>query len=464
MDKVTKTGASADGSVDEFTDKPMKTQHFFGDAMTVVSTNIIFNIVTTITYFYTDIIGMAATTVGLVLLLSKFFDAFSDIGMGIILDRTKSKYGKARPWLIRMALPSLICIVILFTIPSDAGEGGKTAYATITNLLVLSVVYTAISVPSGSLLSLATKNPHERAKMGIWRIIFAYAAGMGVSSLMLPAANRLGGGQTAWIITSLVYGLISAGSLVVAFFCVRENHSVPLQKENRVSLLKGVSLLLKNKYWILVLAVNVLVQMIYAMNVASIYYAKYILGDENLVGLMGLVSLGFIILGIALSGLSVRRLGKRNLVLIGTAVSVLGCVLRAINPYHLVLNLIAIGITNLGSVSVLAMAGAMVADTIEYGEWKTGVRSVGLASSAHSFAGKLGAALFAGVAGGLLGLSGYDGMLSVQPPMATRMILILNIYIPLICYGLIFVLMLFYRLDTEYGRIVAELDARRENG
>jgi len=105
----------------------------------------------------------------------------------------------------------------------------------------------------------------------------------------------------------------------------------------------------------------------------------------------------------------------------------------------------------------------MVADSIEYGEWKTGKRAVGLASSSHSFAGKLGSAVFAGVGGWLLQLSGYNGMLPVQTPAANNMIMFLNIHLQLICHCIVFVLMLFYRLDKDYGRIMADLEARRKS-
>jgi len=167
----------------------MKTRYYVGDAMTAVSINIIFNITSLISYFYTDIIGMSVGVVSIVLLISKFADAFTDIGMGSLVDRTESRYGRARPWLIRMAIPSFICIVLLFMIPADAGANLKAAYALVTNLLVNSITYTAIAIPAGSLLSLETNNPHERAKMGIWRLVFAYAAGIAISSFIIPATN-----------------------------------------------------------------------------------------------------------------------------------------------------------------------------------------------------------------------------------------------------------------------------------
>lgn len=443
------------------TDKNMSPRNFFGDAMTAVSINIISNITGLITYFYTDIIGLAAGTVGTVLLLSKLVDSFTDIGMGVLVDRTKSRFGKARPWLLRMAIPSLLCIVLLFTVPVGISTGYKSVYVLVTNMLVLAVVYTAISVSSGSLLSLETKDTHERSKMGIFRLIFAYAAGMSVSSLLLPTANRLGGGQRAWVIIGAVYGVISAASLVAAFFCVGENNSVQPQKKEKISPLKGMFFLLKNRYWLIALAVNVFIQMIFAMIASETYYMKYIFGNENLVAVAGLFRLIFVVAGFVLTGLLIRRLGKRNIVLTGVAVSIAGYAMRAANPSSLPLNLAAIGIASLGCVPVLAVIGAMVADTIEYGEWKTGVRTVGLASSAHSFAGKMGSAFFAGTAGWLLGMSGYDGTIPVQPPAAVNVIKIINIHIPLVCYCLIFVLMLFYGLDKDYGRIMADLEERR---
>lgn len=443
----------------------MQTRHFLGDAMIVVSTNIIFNIVGMITYFYTDIMGIAAGVVGTVLLVARFADAFTDIGMGVIVDRTKSKYGKARPWLIRMAVPSLICIVLLFTVPPETSNGFKIAYIMVTNLLMTALVYTAIAVPAGSLMSLETKDPLERAKMSVWRMFFAYAAGMSVSIFLVPAANGLGGDQKAWIIIGALFGAVSAVALCAAFFSIRENNIVQLREEDeKLPLLKGIAFLFRNKYWLIGLAVNILINVTYAFGSgATVYYAKYILGDENLVAPIGFINLIFIFLGLTLTGLFVKKTGKRNIMLIGAAIAVFGFILRTVNPYHYVYNLITMGICALGSVPVLAVIGAIIADTIEYGEWKTGKRTVGLASSANSFGAKLGGGLWAGAAGWLLALGGYDGTLSVQTAMANQMILALNIYVPLLCYAAIFALMIFYRLDKDYNRIITELEARRLN-
>ena len=443
------------------TGKKMKTRHYLGDAMTAVSVNIIFNITSLLSYFYTDIIGMSVGVISIMLLISKFADAFTDIGMGYLVDRTKSRYGKARPWLIRMAIPSFICIVLLFLIPANAGVNLKAAYALATNLLVNSIIYTAISIPAGSLLSLETSNPHERAKMGIWRLVFAYAAGMAVSSFMIPATNKLGGAQNAWVLVSAVFGVISAVSLVIAFYNIKENNDIsPGTKEKAHAPLKAVSFLFQNKYWIIVLFVNILIQAIYALGTYDVYYAKYIFGDENLVGIMGLISLIFVVIGFVYTGLLVGKLGKRNLVMVGMVISIVGYVMRAAAPYHLPVNLIGKGLGTLGGIPILAVIGALLADTIEYGEWKTGSRTVGIASSANSFGSKLGAGLSIGLAGWLLAFSGYNGNLAAQPPMAERMIQIVNIYIPLIGYILIFILMFFYKLDKDYGRIMAELEER----
>jgi len=444
--------------------KSMKARNYLGDAMTAVSINIIVNITGMVNYFYTDIIGLAAGAVGTAILVARLLDAFSDVGMGVLVDRTKSRYGKARPWLLRMALPAFLTIALLFTIPAGAGTGVKLAYVGVTNTLMLAVVYTAIAVPSGSLLSLETKNPVERSRMGMFRLVFAYAAGMSVSSLIIPAANRLGGGQQAWIKMSLIYGAVCALSLVAVFFLVRENNTVHLRAEGpKTSFLKGIGFLFKNKYWVIALVVNTSIQVIYSVGGSMAYYVKYILGNEELTAILGLYRLAAVGIGFVLSNLFVKRLGKRNLILIGSVVTVIGCVLRMINPYHVTLNLAAICITTLGGVPALAVIGAMVADSIEYGEWKTGKRAVGLASSSHSFAGKLGSAVFAGVGGWLLQLSGYNGMLPVQTPAANNMIMFLNIHLQLICHCIVFVLMLFYRLDKDYGRIMADLEARRKS-
>lgn len=448
---------------DQAYDKPLGARQYFGDAMTVVSANIIINIVGMLIYFYTDIMGIAVGLVSTAILVSRLADAFTDIGMGVIVDRTKSKYGKARPWLIRSALPALVSIILIFTVPTEVSLTFKLLYVALTNIFLIAVVYTAIMVPSGSLLSLETKNTHERAKMGIWRLVFAYAAGLSVSALMIPAANLLGGDQRAWIIISLIYGIISLGTLVAAFFLIREtNYVKPDKKEEKIPALTGLRLLFRNKYWVIALAVNILIQIVYSLGGVEAYYVKYIFGDENLMAVIGLTRLAFVSVGFILSGLFMKKLGKRNIILAGVVFCIAGCVLRAMNPYFFELNLISIGMVTMGGVPLLAVIGAMVADTIEYGEWKTGKRMVGLTCSTNSFGGKLGSALFGGITGWLLAWSGYDGMLAVQTQTANQMIMLLNIYVPLVGYVIIFALMIFYKLDMDYDQIMAELSQRRK--
>ena len=201
--------------------KTMRGRHFLGDGMGMLALNTISGLVGMVTYFYTDKVGLAAGMVGTILLVAKIIDAFTDLGMGYIVDRTNTRYGKARPWILWMALPVLVTVIALFAVPAGASGGVKIAWALVTNILLTAVVYTAIAIPYGCLLSLGTKSVEERSRMGIYRSVFGYIAGMIIAILLIPLSNLLGGDQRAWMILGTVFGVVSALALLGTFFSTK---------------------------------------------------------------------------------------------------------------------------------------------------------------------------------------------------------------------------------------------------
>ena len=187
--------------------KTMRPHHYLGDGAAQVALNSINGLIGMLTYFYTDKVGIAAATVGTIMLITKLINAIADLLMGRIVDATKSKYGKARPWILWMALPAMASIILLFTVPAEASSTVKTIYALATVAFASAIVYTGIAIPFGSLMAMRTRSVEERGKMGLTRTIFGYIIGMIISIALIPITNMLGGSQKAWIIVAVGYSI-----------------------------------------------------------------------------------------------------------------------------------------------------------------------------------------------------------------------------------------------------------------
>ncbi len=160
-------------------------------------------------FYYTNYAEVSAAAVGSIMLVSRILDGFSDLTMGIIVDRTKSKYGKARPWILRMAIPFAIAAILLFSVPSNLGITSKLIYIFITYNLVSTVIYTAINVPYATLNSLITQDQYERGVLSIFRMILATCGTLLINGLTLPLVEYFGNNLSAWTKTFFVFGIAS---------------------------------------------------------------------------------------------------------------------------------------------------------------------------------------------------------------------------------------------------------------
>src|SRR5699024_10980514 len=242
--------------------KTMRFNHYLGDGAAMFATNAISGLVGIITYFYTDKIGLAAGVVGTIMLLTRILDAFTDLIIGKLVDSTKSKYGKARPWLLWVSLPTLLAIILLFTAPANASITIKYIYVFITLFLATGIVYTAIQVPYGSLMALRTRSTEERGKMGITRAVFGYIIGMIIAIILIPASNMLGGDQRAWIILGIVLGVVSSIALLITFFTSKEETEIEKAEEDNASFFESLKLIFKNKYFVIALFITLFSQML----------------------------------------------------------------------------------------------------------------------------------------------------------------------------------------------------------
>ena len=444
--------------------KSMRMTDYLGDGLGQLPLNIMGGLVGQLTYFYTEKVGLAAGMVATMLLIAKIFDAFSDLIMGKIMDAGKSPKGKCRPWFIRMAIPAAVMIVLLFTVPKNAGSGIQSAYVLITNILITAVVYTAVAIPYGALMAMRTESSDERGKMGIFRAAFGYIAGMVIAILLIPITNMLGGTQSAWIKVSVIFALISLLSLLVLYKVTKENaHIVEKSEDEDVTFGEGIKMLFKNKYWVIMLVLQFMMNISYGLSSSGgTYYAKYILGNDNIVALLGAVGLIPTFLGFILTGPLASKLGMTKTCMISCVMGAAACLVRVFTPYSLMTCIVGGAVTTFANIPLMCLFGAMVNNCVEYNDYKFGKRIVGMTNSANSFGSKIGSGIGASLIGWLLAAAGYNAALEVQPASVDTAIFAFGIYIPLVLFVIMFILLLKNDLEKRYPEIVAELQKRKE--
>lgn len=414
-------------------------------------------------YYYTDYMKVSALAVGTVMLVSKLFDGIVDLAMGVIVDRTKSRFGKCRSWILRMTIPFAIAAVLLFSVPSGLGENGKIIYIFITYNLVSSVIYTAINVPYATLNALITQDQYERSVLSIFRMTLATTGTLIITNLTLPLVKFFGDNASAWTKTFMVFGILSIVVFLITFAGTKERVK-PSKNTNQEELPfhKGVKYLFQNKYWIMITVTLVLIFINYSLNSgAAVYYAKVVLKDPNMIGPMNLVASVVQIVAMFFTAFIIKKTGKRNMLIIGSVIYGLGFAMFAFTGTSYIGIMIACGLKGIGNAGISSCMFAIVSDTIEYGEWKTGYRTEGLVNSASSFGFKVGNGLGSAMIGWILAFGGYSESAVTQSASSLMSINAIFIYIPVVVTVLQIIVMTFYHLDKEYDSIVQDLTSEK---
>jgi len=414
-------------------------------------------------YYYTDYIKVSALTVGTIMLFSRLLDGVVDLAMGVIVDRTKSRFGKCRSWILRMTIPFAISAVLLFSVPSSLGDTGKIVYIFITYNLVSAVIYTAINVPYATLNALITQDQYERSVLSIFRMTLATVGTLIITNLTLPLVKLFGDNASAWTKTFIIFGILSIAVFLITFTGTKERVK-PSKNSHQEELpfYKGVNYLFRNKYWIMITITLVLIFINYSLNSgAAVYYAKAVLKDPNMIGPMNLVASVVQIAAMFFTAFIIKKIGKRNMLVIGSVIFGLGFAMFAFVGTSYVGIMTACALKGIGNAGISSCMFAIVSDTIEYGEWKTGYRTEGLVNSASSFGFKVGSGLGSAMIGWILGFGGYSENSVVQSASALFSIDVIFIYIPIIVSILQIIVMTFYHLDKEYDSIIEGLNSER---
>ncbi len=416
-------------------------------------------------FYYTDYAKVSALAVGTIMMISRVFDGVSDIIMGVIVDRTKSKFGKARPWILRMCIPFALSGILLFSVPVGLGDTAKLVYIFITYNLTSTVVYTAINVPYSALNALMTQDPYERSVLSIFRNLLATAGTLIINTVTLPLVEFFGDNASAWTKAFCVLGALAVVAFLFTFFGTKERvHSVAEKQSGEsvdVPFKEGIKALFKNKYWIMMTCMLALFFLMYSVNGGStVYYAKDILGDRSLVSTINGIFNVVQILAMFFIAMLVKKFGKRNVFALGLILDIVGMLILNYSAGTMPMIVVSSVVRGIGNACGGATMWAMVSDTIDYGEWKTGYRTEGLVNSACSFGYKIGNGIGSALLGLILEIGGYVGEAAVQSASALVSIKVCFIWIPVAVYVCGLVIMAFWNLDKEFDGIIADLKQR----
>lgn len=415
------------------------------------------------TYFLTNVAGLGAGVVGTLLLLSRLLDGVSDLIVGTLMEKIHSKHGKARPWLLWWCIPFAISLVLMFSAP-DFGTTGKIIYAFLTYNLAVTIVYTAINLPFGSLAALMTKNQTERGYLNISKMVFAFGGGMVVNAATLPLVKFFGNDSLAWQKTFLIYGVAAIVLFLIVFFTTKEAVTETAEEKGsveKVNIKEALFSLIKNKYWLQLLGIFFLNSMVNAFIGVNVYYAQYIMDDTNLVGTLSLFQNIASFAAFAICTVLIRKAGKQKIAVGGVVCSFVGYAMVLLNPTSYTVLYISAVVKGIGNAALSGVMYGMLADTVEYNDWHSGIRAEGLVFSANSIGQKVGSGIGSAVLGWILAAFGFVSSSAVQPASAINGIRVIFLYVPLVVFAIMFVILMFYKLDKEYDGIVKDLEERK---
>ena len=421
--------------------------------------------------FYSDTFGLELSDIATMFLIVRFFDAFNDPIMGIIADRTNTRWGKFRPYLLWFAVPYGVIAMLMFNTP-DFDYSGKLAYAYITYSLMM-VVYTVIMIPYNSWVGVISPNSAERTSVSSYKFVFAYLAGLSVQSLILPmvahfgkVTNELGEVVQSDVVgykyTMIILGSVSIFFFLVTFFTAKERVQPEAKAESNIK--QDFKDLTKNKDWIMIFITSMLLLIYVIIRSGDImYYFEYYIGDKELATSFMVVGTVATLLGVLPTKWLSSKIGKKKLFIISLVIISLSQIgFYFTGPEDIVMIFALQIIFSLASGPTMPLMWSMLADTADFSEWKTHRRATGLIFSATNMSIKSGVAIGGAAIMWMLAFYGYEAN-EVQSEDSIFGIKMLMSWIPAIIAVICIIPLLFYKLDEDKLAVIeADLKARKE--
>ncbi|MBO5149586.1 MAG: MFS transporter, partial [Anaerotignum sp.] len=424
-----------------------------------IAGNVVYAFLSTFVMVYlTTIVGMNPGVVGTLIALSKLLDGVTDVFFGTMIDKTKTRMGKAKPWMLYGYIGCAVTLAAIFAIPVNMGETAQYAWFFIAYSLLNAVFYTANNIAYSALTALITKNSRERVEMGSYRFIFAFSTSLIIQTITLDFVEKMGGGAAGWRTVAIIYAVVGLIVNTISALSVKELSEEELQEgeakeekaEEKYTLIDGAKLLFANKYYIMISMIYLLQQVYQAMINVCLFYMMYVMFNEDLYPKFSWATNIPLIIALIITPHLVERMGslyKPNL--IGFITCIIGRALVIVAAYMgsvpLMLLFTAVGAFGMGPWQ--GGMNAVIAACSEYTYLTKKKRVDGTMYSCTSFGLKLGGGLGMAITGWMMDFSGFDGDLLVQSQSCVDMLSFMYLWMPVII--LIVITLIMSRLDVE---------------
>ena len=422
--------------------------------------------------YYVSVLGVDSKLAASILAISKIFDGVSDLIMGRIVDRTHSKWGKARPWLLRMCVPLAISTVLMFSVPAGLTGTFQLVYMFLTYNLTSTVFYTAVSLPYSTMQGLMTTDQYERGLLGNFRMMLATFGTMTVNTVVLKLCAFFGNGdqytQKGWTMAFIVMMVAFVVLELITFaLCkervVEEPAEETGEKMDQASIMVSLKSLVMNKYWLLM--VVVLFAQYFMMSCffgGNLFYASYVMKNEDAYALISNALSMAQIAMMCVTPFLMKKFGKRWTAIVGLVVATVAFALTSLAGESVPLVVACNILKGMGFGCIAATVFGLLQDSITYGQWLTGVQAIGMGNAASSFGMKIGS----GIGTAALGWIWDAGGVNADPTSASAVasISVSCVWVPVIACGIAAVCMFFFDLDKNYDHAISELAKGRWKG
>ena len=446
--------------------KYLKWYHKIGYGSGDIAGNCVYALLTAFMMIYlTDTIGLSMGIVSTLIAASKIFDGISDFFFGRLIDKTKSKMGKARPWMLWAYVGCAITLVACFSIPDSWDKTAQYIFFFLSYTLLNAVFFTANNIAYASLTALITKNTSERVQIGSLRFIFAFGTKIVIEAVTIFAVDWLGGGVTGWRNIAIIYAILGLITNTFSVFSVKElpadedaeNAGENIRPESELTFLQSFKVLLKNKYYVVICCSYILTQLYASVIGMGTYYAKYILGNEEIFSTISLAINITMVVALTLLPMVIKKLGGMyKLNICGYILAALGRVGVMVAAYmgSLPLMLAFTAVSTIGIAPLQGDLNALIACCSEYTTLKTGHRLEGMMYSCSSLGIKIGGALGTAICGWLLDAAGYVENAAVQTAATVNMLNFLYLWMPVILCVAVGFLLLFLNVEKANAKLL----------
>ena len=431
-----------------------------------IAGNVVYAFLTSFVMIYlTDTVGLNSGIVGTLIMVSKLLDGVTDVFFGNMIDKTKSKMGKARPWMFYGFFGCALTLFGVFAIPTNIGQTAQYAWFFICYTSLNAVFYTANNIAYAALTSLVTKNSKERVEMGSFRFMFSFGTNLLIQSITFGAVDAFGGGAAGWRAVALIYCIVGIISNTLSVFSVKElseeelgENEEELKDDKNITLLETFKLLVGNKYFLMICVIYILQQLRAAMLGVGTYFMTYVLSRQELFGVFSwainipLIAMLALTPALVAKAKGLYKVNKWSYIF--ATLCRLGLVYAGYQG-SISLMLVFTVLASFGEAPWQGDVGAVIAECSEYTYLKTGKRIDGSMFSCTSFGTKFGGGIGVALQGWLLAISGYVNAAPVQSDECISMMCIMYLVLPFAFNAIITVILSFLNVEEANKKIRA---------